>query len=132
MVELDVQLSKDKVPIVYHDFNVNIVLQKKDSEVETMEMNIKDLTYKQLQLLKFNPILHGKEYYDFEMEMAKPSSQPFASFQMVLESVEPECGFNVEIKYPQKKIVSKRSQTTRAKPCFFVRTECGKRKNLTI
>lgn len=28
MVELDVQLSKDKVPIVYHDFNVNIVLQK--------------------------------------------------------------------------------------------------------
>ena len=28
MVELDVQLSKDKVPIVYHDFNVNIALQK--------------------------------------------------------------------------------------------------------
>lgn len=28
MVELDVQISKDKVPIVYHDFNVNIVLQK--------------------------------------------------------------------------------------------------------
>lgn len=28
MVELDVQISKDKVPVVYHDFNVNIVLQK--------------------------------------------------------------------------------------------------------
>jgi glycerophosphoryl diester phosphodiesterase len=27
MVELDVQLSKDKIPVIYHDFNVNIVIK---------------------------------------------------------------------------------------------------------
>jgi glycerophosphoryl diester phosphodiesterase len=27
MVELDVQLSKDKIPVVYHDFNVHIVMK---------------------------------------------------------------------------------------------------------
>ena len=106
MVELDVQLSKDKIPIVYHDFNVNVVLQKKDCAIETMAINIKDLTYSQLQMLKFNPILHGKDFYDFEENGYLPTNQPFASFKTVLESVEPECGFNVEIKYPQKKIVS--------------------------
>lgn len=28
MVELDVQLSKDKVPVIYHDYNINIFTQK--------------------------------------------------------------------------------------------------------
>lgn len=27
MVELDVQLSKDKIPVVYHDYNVNILMK---------------------------------------------------------------------------------------------------------
>ena len=72
-------------------------------------MNIKDLTFNQLQKLKINPVLRGnKETYDFEDDESnpKPYNQPFASFRTVLESVDSECGFNVEIKYPQKKIVS--------------------------
>lgn len=68
-------------------------------------MNIKDLTFSQLQKLKMNPVLHGKETYDFDEDESQPHNQPFASFRTVLESVNPECGFNVEIKYPQKKIV---------------------------
>lgn len=28
MVELDVQLTKDKVPIIYHDFMINTVMKK--------------------------------------------------------------------------------------------------------
>ncbi|KPM02176.1 glycerophosphocholine phosphodiesterase GPCPD1-like protein [Sarcoptes scabiei] len=104
MVELDVQLSKDKIPIVYHDFNVNLVLQKRDEEMETFEMNIKDLTYNQLQKLKIKPMLKGKEFYDFEDNDSKPHGRPFASLRTVLESVDANCGFNVEIKYPQRQI----------------------------
>lgn len=79
---------------------------QKDRDIETFEINIKDLTFNQLQKLKLNPVLHDKEYYDFEEDTGMPCNQPFASFQTVLESVDPQCGFNVEIKYPQKKIVS--------------------------
>ncbi|KAH9388149.1 Glycerophosphocholine phosphodiesterase gpcpd1 [Tyrophagus putrescentiae] len=108
MVELDVQISKDKVPVVYHDFNVNIVLQKKDRNIETYPVNIKDLTFDQLQMLRTNPVRHdgdSKPAYEFdEDEGQQPHNQPFASFKSVLNHVEPQCGFNVEIKYPQKKI----------------------------
>ncbi|KAH7640459.1 glycerophosphocholine phosphodiesterase gpcpd1-like protein [Dermatophagoides farinae] len=106
MVELDVQLTKDKIPIVYHDFNVNIVLQQKDHMPENFQMNIKDLTYEQLQKLKLRPLQrHGKECYDFDGDdVDSPHGLPFASLQTVLKSVEANCGFNVEIKYPQKKI----------------------------
>lgn len=78
---------------------------QKDRDIETFEMNIKDLTFSQLQKLKMNPVLHGKETYDFDEDESQPHNQPFASFRTVLESVNPECGFNVEMKYPQKKIV---------------------------
>ncbi|XP_027198184.2 glycerophosphocholine phosphodiesterase GPCPD1-like [Dermatophagoides pteronyssinus] len=105
MVELDVQLSKDKIPIIYHDFNVNIVIQQKDQMAENFQMNIKDLTYEQLQKLKLRPLQrHGKECYDFDGDINSPHGLPFASLQTVLKSVEANCGFNVEIKYPQKKI----------------------------
>ena len=73
-------------------------------------MNIKDLTFDQLQMLRTNPVRHdgdSKPAYEFdEDEGQQPHNQPFASFKSVLNHVEPQCGFNVEIKYPQKKIVS--------------------------
>lgn len=73
--------------------------------METFEMNIKDLTYNQLQKLKIKPMLKGKEFYDFEDNDSKPHGRPFASLRTVLESVDANCGFNVEIKYPQRQIV---------------------------
>lgn len=33
-------------------------------------------------------------------------NQPFETLKNVLEKVKPNCGINVEIKYPMKKIVS--------------------------
>lgn len=54
MVEFDVQLSKDLVPVVYHDFFVSISLKrKKDIEsMDMLEIPVKDLTLEQLHLLK--------------------------------------------------------------------------------
>ena len=51
-VEFDVQLSKDKVPVVYHDFQVAITLKRKGQEAELFVVPVKDLALPQLQSLK--------------------------------------------------------------------------------
>lgn len=54
MVEFDVQLSKDHIPVIYHDFYVSISLRRK-KQIEAMDMleiPVKDLTLEQLHLLK--------------------------------------------------------------------------------
>ncbi|XP_054156703.1 putative glycerophosphocholine phosphodiesterase GPCPD1 homolog 2 [Oppia nitens] len=112
MVELDVQLSKDKIPIVYHDFNVNIIMKNKRTKLdsgrpstEVHTMAIKDLTFSQLQSLQSMPVIkENKVYYDFGDEDQSEEHLPFASLQKVLEMVDPKCGANVEIKYPQEKV----------------------------
>lgn len=52
-MEFDVQLSKDMVPVIYHDFHVCISLKRKKMNVEDMlEIPLKDLTLEQLQCLQ--------------------------------------------------------------------------------
>lgn len=51
-VEFDVQLSKDKIPVVYHDFQVAITLKRKGHEAELFVVPVKDLTLPQLQSLR--------------------------------------------------------------------------------
>ncbi|UJR26189.1 hypothetical protein I4U23_007532 [Adineta vaga] len=51
-VEFDVQLSKDKVPVVYHDFQVAITLKRKGQEAELFVIPVKDLNLPQLQSLR--------------------------------------------------------------------------------
>lgn len=60
-VEFDVQLSKDLVPVLFHDFYVNIGLNqkaKKGGELTTLKIPVKDLTLNQLHELK----VHTKHY----------------------------------------------------------------------
>lgn len=54
MVEFDVQLSKDYVPIIYHDFQVCVSMRKKKyyEYSEMLELPVKELTLEQLQKLK--------------------------------------------------------------------------------
>ena len=51
-VEFDVQLSKDKIPVVYHDLQVAITIKRKGQEAELFVVPVKDLTLPQLQSLK--------------------------------------------------------------------------------
>lgn len=57
LVEFDVQLSKDLVPVLYHDFHVCIAMKRKKqlAEHDMLELPVKDLTLEQLQHLK---VLH--------------------------------------------------------------------------
>uniref|UniRef100_A0A673X2F7 Glycerophosphocholine phosphodiesterase 1 n=1 Tax=Salmo trutta TaxID=8032 RepID=A0A673X2F7_SALTR len=58
-VEFDVHLSKDCVPIVYHDLTCCISTKKKGDKLslDLFEVPVKDLTYDQLQQLKVEELL---------------------------------------------------------------------------
>lgn len=100
-VEFDVQLSKDKVPIIYHDFHVCIAMKKKNTVEETdmLELPVKDLTLEQLRMLKVYHLSEGKSknprFFDDELE----EHQPFPTLHQVLEQLNPHVGFNIEIKW---------------------------------
>ena len=55
MIEFDVQLSKDLVPVIYHDFYVCMAMKKKKKESDEhdlLQLPVKELTLSQLQSLK--------------------------------------------------------------------------------
>ncbi|KAJ9595971.1 hypothetical protein L9F63_012864, partial [Diploptera punctata] len=101
LVEFDVQLTKDLVPVLYHDFHVCIAMKRKKqlAEHDMLELPVKDLTLEQLQLLKVYHLAEGKvkkeRFFDEELE----EHQPFPTLQQALECLDPHVGFNVEIKW---------------------------------
>ena len=55
MVEFDVQLSKDKIPVIYHDFELCTTSVGKNGEhKELIPTQLKNLTLAQLRGLKVN------------------------------------------------------------------------------
>uniref|UniRef100_A0A8D2ZVT2 Glycerophosphocholine phosphodiesterase 1 n=1 Tax=Scophthalmus maximus TaxID=52904 RepID=A0A8D2ZVT2_SCOMX len=68
-VEFDVHLSKDAVPIVYHDLTCCISTKKKNDKtsLELIEVPVKDLTFVQLQLLKIFQAV--PEHVGFNIEL---------------------------------------------------------------
>lgn len=101
LVEFDVQLTKDLVPVLYHDFHVCIAMKRKKqlADHDMLELPVKDLTLEQLQLLKVYHLAEGKvkkeRFFDEELE----DHQPFPTLRQALESLNPHVGFNVEIKW---------------------------------
>ncbi|KMR00328.1 glycerophosphocholine phosphodiesterase gpcpd1-like protein [Lasius niger] len=101
MVEFDVQLSKDLIPVIYHDFYVSISMKRK-KQIEAMDMleiPVKDLTLEQLHLLKVYHIAEAREknprFFDEDLE----DHQPFPTLQTVLQELEQHVGCNIEIKW---------------------------------
>ena len=57
MVEFDVQLSKDKIPVIYHDYELCTTSMSKDGQQgELIPTQLKNLTLKQLRGLKINHV----------------------------------------------------------------------------
>jgi glycerophosphocholine phosphodiesterase GPCPD1 len=104
-VEFDVQLSKDKIPVVYHDFQVAITLRRKVQQAELFVVPVKDLTLPQLQSLKIHHASETdvtkveEELDDDEQAGQENFSSLFPTLQELFEQLDPHLGFNVEIKY---------------------------------
>ncbi|CAG9784509.1 unnamed protein product [Diatraea saccharalis] len=101
LLEFDVQLSKDMIPVIYHDFYVCMSMKrKKEVEfTEMLELPVKDLTLEQLQKLKVYHLVEGRNheilFYDEDLE----EHQPFPTLEDVLKNIDLHVGFNVELKW---------------------------------
>ncbi|XP_061757001.1 glycerophosphocholine phosphodiesterase GPCPD1 isoform X3 [Nerophis ophidion] len=103
IVEFDVHLSKDAVPIVYHDLTCCISTKKKNNKtLELIEVPVKDLTFNQLQLLKLAHVAAMKEndLKDIlEDEDEIDEHQPFPSLSQIFQALPEHVGFNIELKW---------------------------------
>uniref|UniRef100_A0AAG5CWB2 GP-PDE domain-containing protein n=1 Tax=Anopheles atroparvus TaxID=41427 RepID=A0AAG5CWB2_ANOAO len=104
MVEFDVQLSKDLVPVIYHDFDIYVSLKRKTT-LETndmLELPMRELTLEQLRTLKVYHVVEGRtreaRFFDDDLE----EHQPFPQLAEALNQIDPHCGFNIEVKWSQK------------------------------
>ncbi|XP_044026142.1 glycerophosphocholine phosphodiesterase GPCPD1 isoform X2 [Siniperca chuatsi] len=103
-VEFDVHLSKDAVPIVYHDLTCCISTKKKNDQtsLELIEVPVKDLTFDQLQLLKLAHATAMKGHDDKDLlddEDEIDEHQPFPSLSQIFQAIPEHVGFNIELKW---------------------------------
>ncbi|XP_016945685.2 glycerophosphocholine phosphodiesterase GPCPD1 isoform X1 [Drosophila suzukii] len=105
MVEFDVQLSKDLVPVVYHDFMIYVSLKSKCSmqEHDFLALPMRELSLEQLRKLKVYHIAEGlsRETRSFHNDDLL-EHQPFPELSDVLDALDVHVGFNIEIKWSQR------------------------------
>lgn len=99
MVEFDVQLSKDLVPVIYHDFNLCLISKNKTGGdyPDMVQIPMQELTRQQLQEMRIYHVAESKLGI-FTFDEATP--EPFPLLSEVFEEMDPSIGFNVEIKWP--------------------------------
>ncbi|XP_055922842.1 glycerophosphocholine phosphodiesterase GPCPD1-like [Eupeodes corollae] len=104
IVEFDVQLTSDLLPIIYHDFFVYVCMNAKTptSKDDLTQVLIKDLTYEQLKALKTYQVIDSKiiEYPAHNLE-PREDYRLFPLFEDFLTKIDPTIGFDIEIKWPQ-------------------------------
>lgn len=91
-------LSKDMVPVVTHDFNVELSLRRRKSlicEGDQLELPTSDLTFEQLRRLN---VFNRRE------SKAMPTNlideyEPFPLLSDLFDSLDDDIGFNIELKW---------------------------------
>lgn len=103
MCELDVVVSADGVPVVYHDFDVDAVAaQQKSEELGKFRVQVDQFTVKQLRDFRLLA-LHDEAGcpYTLNVPNQAETNKPFPTLAEVLEKVDKSCGLNIEVKWPQ-------------------------------
>ncbi|XP_017051708.1 glycerophosphocholine phosphodiesterase GPCPD1 [Drosophila ficusphila] len=107
LVEFDVQLTSDLVPIIHHDFSIRVCIDSKTptSRDDLTEVLLKDISYEQLKDLKTYQIVGNKIVeYPAHNNVEPPEQRLFPTLQDFFERVNQSTGFDIEIKWPQQKI----------------------------
>ncbi|EDV55407.1 glycerophosphocholine phosphodiesterase GPCPD1 [Drosophila erecta] len=106
LVEFDVQLTSDLVPIIHHDFSIRVCIDSKTptSKDDLTEVLLKDISYEQLKDLKTYQIVGNKIVeYPAHNNVEPPEQRLFPTLQDFFERVNLSTGFDIEIKWPQQK-----------------------------
>lgn len=99
MVEFDIVLTKDKIPIIYHDFQFCIGNQDVDELYlnKYIDIAVNQMTY--------NEIKKSRIYSHCVRSVSEAnrctSKSMFPTLKEMCEQLDTNLGFNVEIKYPQ-------------------------------
>lgn len=93
MCELDVFVSADGIPVVYHDFDADV---GKANKIQVSEYTLKDLR-------EFTNLSIHDDGKNFEVDVLKQceENRPFPTLEEVLKYVDSSCALNIEIKWPQ-------------------------------
>lgn len=103
MCELDILVSADGIPVVYHDFDVDAVTAHQSSDqLGKFRVQVNEFTLNQLRDFELLSLHDAKGHqYTLNVPNQAETNRPFPTLREVLEQVAPECGLNIEIKWPQ-------------------------------
>ncbi|XP_020915933.2 glycerophosphocholine phosphodiesterase GPCPD1, partial [Exaiptasia diaphana] len=101
---MDVQVSKERIPVVFHDTTVKLCLKDLPSPL-ILEVPLKDLTIEQMQNAKVAGIKEHEAYLKAKEESGNLDSvemdfQLFPTLNHVFDEVPEDTGFLIELKYP--------------------------------
>ncbi len=100
MVEFDVQLSKDKIPVIYHDFEICTTSVSKDGEQrQLIPTQLKNLTLAQLRGLKIHHTSEKDNEVLKEFSEESEEDHAFPTLHEALTQIDQSCGFNIELKW---------------------------------
>ncbi|BFG04843.1 glycerophosphocholine phosphodiesterase GPCPD1 [Drosophila madeirensis] len=106
LVEFDVQLTSDLVPIIHHDWSIHVCIHPKTptSRDDLTEVLLKDITYEQLKELKTYQIVGTKIIeYPAHNNVEQLEQRLFPTLQDFFERVNKSVGLDIEVKWPQEK-----------------------------
>ncbi|XP_071820202.1 glycerophosphocholine phosphodiesterase GPCPD1-like [Apostichopus japonicus] len=108
MVEFDVHVTKDGVPVIFHDFDTDLGIEEDVSGkvLDLTTVHINSMKHKQIEVLRnLQPCVQGSTSSDWKCSFLEPGEisvdhRPLPTVQEALESVNEDLAFHIEVKYP--------------------------------